>query len=38
MFENGDFPFWYNECKPTREWTRKDDPVPCMSKYDVLFF
>ena len=32
MFENGDFPYWYNECRPNREWSNPESIVPCMSK------
>ena len=36
MFENGDFPFWYNECRPNREWAMPDDIVPCISKSNYV--
>ena len=32
MFENDDFPYWYNECRPNREWENPDVAVPCKSK------
>ena len=32
MFENGDFPYWYNDCQPNREWIRKNSALGCMSK------
>ena len=33
MFENGDFPYWYNECRPNREWANAEAIVPCISKF-----
>ena len=32
MFENDDFPFWFNECRPNREWAYPDVAVPCKSR------
>ena len=32
MFENDDFPYWYNECRPNRQWAEPDEIVPCKSK------
>lgn len=33
IFENGDFPYWINQCLPNKNWEMRTDIVPCISRF-----
>ena len=33
MFETGEFPFWFNKCLPSKQWTHPQKLPDCMRKF-----